>query len=61
MKEDAGQTLARQWEMLRAVPRAPRKITTAELEVHLKDRGYGISRRSIERDLQKLSAWFPLT
>lgn len=60
MKEETGQTLARQWEMLRAVPRAPRKVTTAALESRLRDAGYEISRRTIERDLHALSARFPL-
>lgn len=61
MKEETGLTLARQWEMLRTVPRAPQKITTATLESRLRDAGYAISRRTIERDLHALSARFPLT
>ena len=52
--------LLRQWQMLRLVPRAPRKASTAMLEERLADRGYDINRRSIQRDLVKLSAHFPL-
>lgn len=60
MKEDAGLTLARQWTMLRAIPRAPLKITTSELSSRLVDEGFEVSRRTIERDLHALSGPFPL-
>jgi predicted DNA-binding transcriptional regulator YafY len=53
-------TLLRQWEMLRLIPRAPRAIGTAELETRLRDAGYEIDRRSIQRDLQNLAESFPL-
>jgi len=53
-------TILRQWQMLRLVPRAPRKIATADLEAALAERGYAVDRRSIQRDLQRLSAFFPL-
>lgn len=53
-------TLLRQWEMLRLIPRAPRKIDGATLEARLRDVGYDIDRRSIQRDLQKLSDFFPI-
>ena len=60
MKEEASQTLARQWTMLRAIPRGPMKATTAEIERKLQDEGFNISRRSVERDLHTLSSRFPL-
>lgn len=60
LKEDASQTLARQWTMLRAIPRAPVKVTTAEVATKLHDEGFTISRRSVERDLHTLSSRFPL-
>ncbi|GAB3727100.1 hypothetical protein GCM10028862_03220 [Luteimonas pelagia] len=60
MKSDANETLARQWKMLAAVPRAPVRITVAELEQKLLDEGFRVARRTIERDLQSLSARFPL-
>ncbi|MBO9717875.1 MAG: WYL domain-containing protein [Pseudoxanthomonas sp.] len=58
--ENSGQTLARQWAMLQAIPRSPLKITTRELESRLLDDGFEVSRRTIERDLQTLSMRFPL-
>ncbi len=53
-------TLVRHWHMLRLLPRAPRKIPTAEIETSLAERGLTVSRRSIQRDLQKLSGFFPI-
>ena len=53
-------TLYRQWLMLRCVPRAPRKIDTASIEAHLDRQGFTIDRRTIQRDLLKLSTTFPL-
>lgn len=58
--EESGQAIARQWEMLKGIPRSPLKVTTAELGAKLLDRGYGVSRRTIERDLHALSTHFPL-
>lgn len=60
MKEEASRTLARQWAMLRAIPRWPQKVTAAQLESALIDHGFKTSRRTIERDLQELSGRFPL-
>ncbi len=60
MKEDASQTLARQWAMLRAIPRAPIKVTVSELASTLLDQGFKVSRRTVERDLHLLSGRFPL-
>lgn len=60
MKQDTPDTLARQWTMLRAIPRAPNRITTGELAERLADEGHFVSRRTIERDLQALSTRFPL-
>lgn len=53
-------TLLRQWEMLRQVPIAPRKIDTATVEARLRDAGYDVDRRTIQRDLQSLAESFPL-
>jgi predicted DNA-binding transcriptional regulator YafY len=46
--------------MLRAIPRAPRKVTVHQLLEALQDRGFQPSRRTVERDLQALSMLFPL-
>lgn len=53
-------TLLRHWHMLRRIPRYPRKASTAELEEALEAAGYPTSRRTIQRDLDKLSSEFPL-
>lgn len=54
------ETLLRQWELLRAIPRAPRKIDVGTLMEKLAAAGYRISKRSLQRDLNHLSAVFPL-
>ncbi|KXS54355.1 MAG: transcriptional regulator-like protein [Marinobacter sp. T13-3] len=53
-------TALRYLTMLRMVPRYPRTITTGELSERLEERGYSVVMRSIQRDLEKLSADFPL-
>jgi predicted DNA-binding transcriptional regulator YafY len=60
MNDESGQTLARQWTMLQGIPRSPLKATTGELAARLRDEGFTVSRRTIERDLHALSARFPL-
>ena len=52
--------LYRQWLMLNAIPRAPRKIDTPTLERRLAQKGFSVTRRSIQRDLIALSTLFPL-
>ena len=54
-------TLMRQWQMLRLVPRHPSKISTAELKQRLADEGFDVHQRTIQRDLMTLSDVFPLT
>lgn len=51
--------LLRQWEMLKLIPR-DKKITVAQLSEKLKDLGYSVSRRTLERDLDRLSKPFCL-
>lgn len=53
-------TLHRQWSMLKRIPRLPNRVTVGELSDYLTDEGYDIERRSIQRDLDKLSTLFPL-
>ncbi len=53
-------TLLRQWELLRSIPRAPRKIDVASLVTKLRTAGYETTKRSIQRDLNLLSSVFPL-
>lgn len=53
-------TLLRQWEMLRAIPRYPAKITASEIRSRLAARGFEVTKRTVERDLGSLSEAFPL-
>jgi len=47
-------TLMRQWQMLRLIPRHPQKISTADLKQRLADAGFEITLRTIQRDLMRL-------
>ena len=53
-------TILRFLTMLRMLPRAPRKIDTATMERKLRDEGYAVTRRTIQRDLHQLARTFPL-
>ena len=46
--------LLRQWEMLKLIPRE-RKTTVTELKDKLEGLGYSVTRRTLERDLDRLS------
>lgn len=54
------ETLLRQWQTLRLIPRHPRKITASEVMRQLAAEGYDVGKRTVERDLQALSGVFPL-
>lgn len=54
------ETLLRQWQTLRLIPRHPRKITASEVMTQLAAEGYSVGKRTVERDLQALSGVFPL-
>jgi predicted DNA-binding transcriptional regulator YafY len=60
MTNSSPDTLMRQWQMLRMIPRHPKIITALELQHKLEDEQYVVSKRTVERDLQALSAVFPL-
>jgi len=51
--------LLRQWELLKLIPRE-RKTTVKTLHGQLEALGYSVTRRTLERDLEKLSLLFPL-
>jgi predicted DNA-binding transcriptional regulator YafY len=55
------ETLLRQWEMLRSIPRAPAKVTVATLLARLGAAGFKTTKRTIQRELNMLSTLFPLT
>lgn len=50
--------LARQWEMLKLLPSRSPGITAREVTLHLKEAGYEVSKRTVERDLNELSLQF---
>ena len=53
-------TTIRYLTMLRMIPRYPRVTTANLLQQGLADHGFQINLRSVQRDLDKLSGWFPL-
>lgn len=53
-------TLLRQWHMLHAIPRAPRRISVQALRGRLLDAEFDVTARTIQRDLQELAQVFPL-
>ena len=54
------ESLLRQWEMLKRIPRSPRKATANEICSSLEAIGMHTSLRTIQRDLHSLSKAFPL-
>jgi predicted DNA-binding transcriptional regulator YafY len=52
-------TVLRYWQMLRLIPRGPRRIDSARLERLLHEQGIDIGRRSIQRELESLATSFP--
>jgi len=53
-------TLMRQWQMLRLIPRQPSKISTSELMHALADEGFTTTPRTLQRDLVRMSSIYPL-
>jgi len=53
-------TLMRQWQMLRLIPRQPSKISTTALMQHLADEGFTTTSRTLQRDLVRMSSIYPL-
>lgn len=58
--ENHKNSLARQWEMLKILPSRPPGKTAREITEHLAAKGYDVTKRTVERDLQALSGTFPL-
>ncbi len=59
-KQNNNNSLARQWELLRLIPTRKPGITSAELTRQIIDKGYVVTKRTVERDLRDLSTLFPL-
>ncbi len=53
-------TLRRQWQMLRSIPRYPQKISARDLHEKLQSEQFDVTKRTVERDLLTLSGRFPL-
>ena len=53
-------TLFRHLAILQMLPRAPHRLATTTIQMKLKEQGYSVTPRSIQRDLEKLSDNFPL-
>jgi predicted DNA-binding transcriptional regulator YafY len=51
-------TLYRQWQMLRLIPRYPNMASTQSIHQRLKDSGYATTDRTVARDLDGLSSIF---
>jgi predicted DNA-binding transcriptional regulator YafY len=54
------ETLLRQWQMLRWIPRYPGKITATQIKGKLDAEDFVVTKRTVERDLNDLSLAFPL-
>lgn len=60
MSGKTGETLKRQWDMLRLIPREPRSITATALCHALGKRYESVEKRTVERDLRNLLGFFDL-
>jgi predicted DNA-binding transcriptional regulator YafY len=57
---DSRDTLIRLLEMLRCIPRHPKRVTVSELRSRLQSGSHEVTARTIERDLIALEGVFPL-
>jgi predicted DNA-binding transcriptional regulator YafY len=53
-------TIARQWEILKMLPSRPPGMTKRQLSDLLNNNGFEVGGRTVERDLNELSAIFPI-
>jgi predicted DNA-binding transcriptional regulator YafY len=53
-------TLMRQWAMLRAIPRHPKRIDAPTIHARLAEQGMTVSLRTVQRDLNALAGTFLL-
>ncbi len=52
--------MLRQWSLLRSIPRSPRRVDTRTLLRRLREDGFKVGQRTVQRDLHRLSEIFPL-
>lgn len=55
-----GATLARQWELLKLIPKRAPGMTSSALRAALERAGYAVTKRTVERDLTELSRHFAI-
>jgi predicted DNA-binding transcriptional regulator YafY len=60
-KNDKHSTLSRQWQLLKMIPLRPPGLTTRELRDRLEREDFPVTLRTVERDLDELTALFDLT
>ena len=53
-------TLSRQWELLNLIPTRGDGKTASELQLSLRDQGFEVTKRTVERDLNDVSMVFPI-
>jgi predicted DNA-binding transcriptional regulator YafY len=53
--------VARQWEVLKLLSSRSQGATAARLRLDLRDQGYTVTKRTVERDLEGLEPLFPIT
>lgn len=59
-RKSNGLAIARQWELLKLLPTKGVGITAAMITYRLKEQGFDVSKRTVERDLKELSCQFGL-
>ena len=60
-EKKSSNTLLRQWEMLRLLPKAPSpQATVKQIREKLANVGFGVDDRTVQRDLKSLAAVFPI-
>lgn len=57
----SGDTILRQWAMMQCVPRYPSRRSTSEITRALMSKGFKVTVRTVQRDLDKLSLLFGLS
>lgn len=50
----------RQWHLLSLLPKGPRRIDSATLAARLRERGFVVHHRTVQRDLVELAHVFPI-
>ena len=57
----AVETVSRQWDILKEIPKWPQRATVADIHARLPQSEYQVTRRTVQRDLERLMARFPIS